>query len=249
MSGLRTVIGLHACAEVLKVRPKAIREVWLRGDHERVAALKPWLQFSQRQRVLLKVQSAKTLDALGSGHQGLAVIVDGGPELDWSALKTAPKAIIVALDQVEDPHNVGALLRTAWLVGAHGLLVPDRRSAHMTATVAKVASGGAEHVPLEVVDNLAQALTDLKDSGFWIFGLAHDADQNLWQMRLPDKVVWVLGSEEAGMRSTTEKQCDERVQLFQTESTASYNVAVAGGMALSETLRQWNSVKSQGNNL
>ncbi len=238
---LRAVIGLHACLEAKKIRPRAIKEIWLKTGFERSAQLKVWADFAKAKKIVIKEQSDRNLDRIGSGHQGLCIFLDESPKFDYKTLDSE-QMLLVALDEVEDPHNLGAVLRTAWLFGAKAVFVPERRSAQLTATVAKVASGGAEHVAIEVVHNLPQTLEEIKKHDFWIYGLAHQGKQELWQLELPKKVIWVVGSEDSGLRKTCANVCDELVSIRQTDSSASFNASVATAIAISETARQWNNL-------
>ncbi len=245
--GLRQVIGLHSVREVFQVRPRSVKRLWLRAGWETSQDLAELGQRAQQMGIPMEVTSVEQLERLGSGHQGLCVAVSESPLLDWDQVKGAEKMLLLALDGVEDPHNLGAILRTSWLMGVAGVIIPEMRSVGLTPTVAKVACGGAEHVPLEVETNLAAVLERLREAGFWIFGLeASDSSRQLWDLELPDKVVWVLGSEEKGLRSPVRRACDEGVQIPQLEARASYNVSVACAMALAETLRQWNLSKNIG---
>jgi 23S rRNA (guanosine2251-2'-O)-methyltransferase len=237
-SSLRPVIGGHACAEALKIRGSAIREVWVKGGQERSAHFKPWVDFCKSKRVPLKIVSEETLAKLGSGHQGLALFLDETPQCDWAAIEQAESSTLCALDEIEDPQNLGAILRTSWLAGVQAIITPTRRAASLTATVAKVASGGAEHVPIEVVQNWLPFLTDLREQGFWIFGLSGPSKKSLWSLQIPAKVIWIVGSEESGLRSSTAKICDELVSIPQTEQSSSYNASIAAAIAFAETLRQ-----------
>lgn len=237
----RHVVGLHACREVQIVRPETIEEVWLKTGYESSEELKGWAAFAKKARIQMKVMGLSSLDKVASGHQGLCLTVSGQPEFDWDQLKAENKKIaLMALDQIEDPHNLGAILRSAWLLGVTALIIPERRSVHLTASVAKVACGGAEHVPILAVTQLPETLKSLKEDGFWVFGLDGNAQKDIWSLEMPQKVVWVVGSEESGLRSTTKKQCDETVRLFQVTRDASLNASVASAIALAETVRQWN---------
>jgi 23S rRNA (guanosine2251-2'-O)-methyltransferase len=167
--------------------------------------------------------------------------VNDAPEVEWETLKTKPQVMVVALDGVEDPHNVGAILRTAWLMRAEALFVPESRAAHLTPSAVKVASGGAEHIPVHVEANLPSLLQSLKDMGFWIYGLSHKGERSFWQMEYPEKVAWVIGSESKGLRTPVERACDELVSIPQASAAASYNASVAAAIAMTETQRQWQS--------
>jgi 23S rRNA (guanosine2251-2'-O)-methyltransferase len=160
------------------------------------------------------------------------------PELDFAALEAAEEATLIALDEVEDPHNLGAILRTAWLLGVQGVLTPEHRSAHLSPAVSKVAQGAAEHVPVVRETALPERLKRLKEHGFWILGMSHKAKQDLFRLDIPKKVVWVLGSESSGLRKSVEGACDDLISIPQGVADASYNVSVAAALALGETFRQ-----------
>jgi 23S rRNA (guanosine2251-2'-O)-methyltransferase len=238
---IRTVIGIHAAREVLKVRPQKVTEIWLRRDYEHSQELTFFADWAKKNGKKLQVRDEGALTKIAPSHQGVAVLVGETPELDLDALGDLPpekKTILVALDEITDPHNIGAILRTAWLMGARGLLVPEHRAGGLTPSAMKVASGGAEHIPLHVVGNLQHELRDLKDKGFWIYGLAGEGRNELASLRLNEKVVWVVGSEEKGIRSSIRNQCDELVRIPQLSADASYNASVATAIALYETHRQ-----------
>jgi 23S rRNA (guanosine2251-2'-O)-methyltransferase len=237
----RQVVGIHACREVLKVRPEAVESITLITDFERSADLKIFGDFAKKRGVKLFKKDDAFLKKIASSHQGVCLAVTAAPELEFEEISNDPNEpmVLMALDEVSDPHNVGAILRTAWLTGTRGLLVTDRRAAHLTPAVCKVASGGAEHVPLYISGNLGTDLSYLKEKGFWIFGLAGGANsKSLLQMDLPARVLWILGAEDKGMRSSTRKLCDELVAIPQQDPEASYNASVAAGIALFESLRQ-----------
>jgi 23S rRNA (guanosine2251-2'-O)-methyltransferase len=236
----RIVIGLHSALEVLKVRPTKITEIWLKEGADRSQDHKPFIDFAKSRRIRLHIKPLAALDKVAPSHQGVCLMVSETPELDLEVLNPAitKNLLIVALDEISDPHNVGAILRTAWLMGAKALLVPELRSAHLTPSVIKVACGGAEHVPVVVSTNLASDLTYLKDKGFWIYGLAGEATTTLWKARFHEHTVLVVGSEDKGLRSTTAKACDELISIPQTAMGASFNASVAAGMAIYEVVRQ-----------
>ncbi len=237
--GARWVVGIHSCEETLIVRPKKIREVWLREDYLSSESLRHIADRAAKNKVLVHKKSAGQLDMIGSGNQGVALAALSSPELDWSGLsKDDAKHIVLILDGLEDPHNLGSILRTAWLVGAKAILIPEDRAVGLTPTVCKIASGGAEHVPVEQHTNLASIMQKLKDSGFWIYGLSEKGKRKPWEFELPSKVAWVVGNEGSGLRITTERACDELVRIPQVESGSSYNASIALAMALTETCRQ-----------
>lgn len=236
--GERLTIGIHSVREALRVRPHAVRLLALRDDFERAPQLKELAELAGFSSITIKALSGHDLDALGSGHQGAAAILTENPTLDFEALAELKTCVLVACDGLEDPANLGSVLRSAWLLGAKGVLVPQDRSVSLTTAAAKVASGGAEHVPVEVVSNLPRELERLREAGFWIFGLAEAGKGRPWDFKLPEKIVWVVGSESAGLRVTVERVCDELVRLPQVEGGSSFNAAVALTMALYESARQ-----------
>lgn len=234
----RLTIGIHSVREALKVRPHAVRILGLRDDYLRAPQLKEIFELAEAAGVTVKSLTAGELDSIGSGHQGATAIVTETPSVDRAALRELESCVILACDGIEDPANLGAVMRSAWLLGAKAILIPQDRAVGLTVATSKVASGGAEHVPVEAVSNLPRELQEWRDAGFWIFGLAESGKAKAWDMKIPQKVVWVLGSESSGLRITVERACDELVQLPQVAGGSSFNAAVSASMALYETCRQ-----------
>jgi len=239
----RQVIGIHAALEAIKIRPSKITEIWLREGSDRSADHQPFIEFAKNKKVRLHFKPQPVLDKVASSHQGVYLLVSETPEIELNDLippadQPEARQLVVALDEISDPHNVGAILRTAWLMGVKALLVPENRSAHLTPAVIKVACGGAEHVPLVICKNLAIDLTYLKDNGFWVYGLAGETKNTLWGTQFHENVVLVVGSEEKGLRSTTSQVCDELLSIPQTVKGASFNASVAAGMAIYEVVRK-----------
>lgn len=236
--GARWVVGIHSCEETLKVRPKAIREIWFRQDYESSQQLRELADSAQHFKIKIHQKSPGQIDQIGSGNQGVALAVTESPELDWSTLEGEGRRLVLVCDGLEDPQNLGSIVRTAWLAGADAILIPEDRAVGLTPAVCKIASGGAEHVPVEVATNLPTEMQRLKDAGFWIYGLSEKGTRKPWDFNLPEKVAWVVGSEGSGMRITTERACDELVRIPQVASGSSYNASIAVAMALTETARQ-----------
>lgn len=239
----RVVIGHHACEEVKKVRPGSILEIWCRAGHEKASPAKDWIEWAKRNGVKTQLVGAPKLNELGQGHQNMAVLTNEIPSLNWSKLKSDERGLVMILDEIEDPHNLGAIVRSTWVAGGDAVIVTERRSASMTPTVAKVACGGVEHIPIEVSSNLLSTFEDLKEAGFWIFGLAPEARGDVWEQKLPEKVAWVVGAEDKGLRTSTRQRCDELVSLQQISASMSYNASVAASLAIFETLRQWKVIE------
>lgn len=230
--------GRHAILEALAVRAKDVQVLWLRQGWESSQELRDLEERARRQKIKIEVKPPAALDRFCATHQGALVVVSTRPQLDFAGLNNFDVSTILALDGLEDPHNLGAVLRTAWLAGVHGLLVPEDRAVGLTATVHKVACGGVEHVPVLEANQFGPSIEKLKEQGYWVFGLSHRATKGLFDMKLPEKVVWALGAEDKGLRTSTERLCDELVSIPQLDAAASYNVSVATAMALTETLRQ-----------
>ncbi len=234
----RAIIGQHAILEVLKVRPKSIKQAWLKQGWESSADLHE-LQTEMKSRGL-KVDTVPVayLDKISVSHQGAAVFSSETPEVNFTEMARLEKAIALVLDGIEDPQNLGAIIRTSWLMGVAGLIIPEDRAVGLTASAHKVACGGVEHVPVERTTNFTNPLEELKKNGYWVFGLSHEGERSLFDLQIPDKVVWCIGSEEKGLRVTTERLCDELIRIPQISAAASYNASVATAIALTETHRQ-----------
>lgn len=233
----RIVPGFHAIREVLAVRPKGVRALWLREGFEHSQELKALQSEVFRLKAKIEIKPVSSLDRLCATHQGAILMVEGKPEFSFAKLENKATSILVYLDGIEDPHNLGAILRTSWLVGADGLFIPEDRAVGLTPTAHKVACGGAEHVPIEEIVNFTNRADQLKKMGYWMFGLSHKAKQTIFDIKIPEKVIWAIGSEDRGLRGSTERLCDELVSIPQVSAAASYNASVATGMALAESLR------------
>ncbi len=186
---------------------------------------------------------AARLDGMtgGARHQGVAARVEAGaPAQDLDSvlggLDEAP--LLLILDGVTDPHNLGACLRVADAMGVHAVLAPKDRAAGITAAVEKVASGAAESVPFIAVTNLARTMRELKEREIWLVGADQGAERDLYSARLEGPLAWVLGAEGEGMRRLTRETCDELARIPMLGAVESLNVAVSAGIVLAETRRQ-----------
>lgn len=234
----RVVVGNHAIKEALRVRPKMIKGLWLKIGWESSADLREIEELARFSKVKIEPRQESVIDKFGSSHQGAALFVDGAPNLNIKGLEKFEKSVVLMLDGIEDPHNLGAILRTSWLTGVHGVLIPEDRAVGLTPIVHKVACGGVEHVPVEETTNFAKYAEELKKQGYWIYGLSPRGRRSIFELELPSKVVWAIGAEDKGLRVTTERLCDELAFIPQSSESASYNASVATAMALTETLRQ-----------
>ena len=242
--------GIHAVRVLLTRHPQRVRRVLLAGgrDAGRLAEIRA---LAQRAGVQVAAADDALLAKLAEGerHQGVvAEIVPraGDPETQLEeALEAAGAApLLLVLDGVQDPHNLGACLRSADAAGVAAVIVPRDRAAGLTPVVRKVAAGAAETVPLVPVVNLARTLRELKDRGIWLVGTDDAADQTLYEADLKGPLALVMGSEGEGMRRLTRECCDQRVSIPMAGAVESLNVSVATGVALFEAVRQRSSAGS-----
>lgn len=176
----------------------------------------------------------------GAVHQGIAALVAPleEPVLEDILARCGDNALVLALDQVSDPHNVGAILRSAAAFGAAGVIVTDRHTPSDTGTLAKAASGALEIVPLVRAVNLARALDQLKETGFWTYGLAEDGDSRIGDLDLKGRTCIVLGAEGEGLRRLTAEKCDRLVTIPTSDALSALNVSNAAAVAAYEWARQ-----------
>jgi 23S rRNA (guanosine2251-2'-O)-methyltransferase len=242
MSGSRFIFGFHAITSRLRQNAASIREIFLDADR-RDQRVRDIVKLAETQGVRLIVCEGARLAALAGDarYQGVAariditrVHVDIGDVLDTL---TEP-ALLLVLDGIQDPHNLGACLRVADAFGVHAVVAPKDRAVGLTAAVHKVASGAADTVPYISVTNLARTLRELKQRGLTILGTVAGADTQLGTLKIDGPVAWVLGSEEKGMRRLTRENCDQLVSIPMLGSVESLNVSVSAGICLFETRRQ-----------
>jgi len=242
------LFGIHAVQAALEYSPQKIRRAWI--DEQRLdARLKQVLDELAGLGLSPEKADRKKLDKLADGknHQGIVISVElpamrGEEQLkqDVSALSAMPFYLV--LDQVQDPHNLGACLRTADAVGVQGIIVTKDNAAGITPTVCKVASGAAETVPVYQVTNLARVLRWLKEQNIWIMGAAGETEQSLYDMKLDMPLAIVMGAEGSGMRHLTRQHCDFLVKIPMAGQVESLNVSVAAGVLLYEAFRQKNTL-------
>ncbi len=235
---MRTAIGLHACREALSAHPKEIRKAILSRDWEKSGDLKELRKVLQSLKIQTEFQAVQQLDRIGSHHQGIALDINHTPEPDWTTLLKKDRQVYVALDGIEDPHNLGAMIRSSWLLGVDAILSLKNRSVGLTPTVHKTASGGTEHVPVEFHANLQSSIEWLKEQGVWVMGLSEKGNKSIFSVEIPKKVLWIVGGEEKGIRKSYQDLCDDLVTIPQTVAHHSFNASVALGITLAETWRQ-----------
>ena len=253
MSSPKVLFGFHAVGVRLKTAPKSIIEIFYEPTR-RDARMRQFLEKVAEAGIrVVEADGMRLAKIAGShGHQGVAARVQeikqvhsldellenleaANAELPADQ-RTNP--LILVLDGVTDPHNLGACLRVADGAGAHCVIAPKDHAAGINATVAKVASGAAETVPYFMVTNLARTLGELKERSIWVIGTSDDAPRTIYQADLKVPTALVLGAEGAGMRQLTRKNCDELVSIPMRGAVESLNVSVASGVCLYEALRQ-----------
>jgi len=237
----RVVFGFHAVLARLRADPKSVIEIFL-DETRNDARAKDLAAAAERAGVHLMRVPTKRLDGFygGGRHQGVVARVDvkaAGASLD-EILESVEKPLLLVLDGVTDPHNLGACLRVANAAGAHAVIAPKDRSAGITPAVSKVASGAAESTPYLMVTNLARALAQVKERNIWVVGADEHAEQTLYQADLPGSIAWVLGAEGEGMRRLTRESCDFLVRIPMGGDVASLNVSVSAGICLFESVRR-----------
>ncbi len=209
-------------------------EVWAT---ERAVAAEPWLRENGR-RVSVKPERELTEAAATRDHQGVVAWCEPYRYADAYELATAERPLLVCLDQVSDPHNLGAVCRTAEGAGATGVVVPAHGSARVTPAVARASAGAVEHVPVAVVTNLARYLADVKSGTLWVVGAAGDAPRTMWEADLSGGVALVFGAEGKGLRPLVRRTCDELISIPLSGTVESLNVSVAAAVLLYEVRRQ-----------
>jgi 23S rRNA (guanosine2251-2'-O)-methyltransferase len=242
MAETRLIHGFHAVISRVRQNAASIREVYVdqARDDRRVRELKALVEGHGLRLMLV---DAKRLDGMTGNerHQGVAARVEAAKlptHVDDVLDALAEPPLLLILDGVTDPHNLGACLRVADAMGAHAVVAPKDRAVGLNATVAKVASGAAETVPYIAVTNLARTMRELKDRGVWLIGADEQGEQSLFDAKLDGALCWVLGAEGEGMRRLTRESCDLLVRIPMLGSVESLNVSVSAGICLAETRRQ-----------
>ncbi|GAB2712362.1 MULTISPECIES: 23S rRNA (guanosine(2251)-2'-O)-methyltransferase RlmB [Comamonas] len=252
MSSPKVLFGFHAVGVRMKTAPKSIIEVYFESTR-RDARMRQFLERAKEAGVrLIEADAPRIAKLAGShGHQGVAARVEEIKDtrtldelLDDLEEAGVTSPLLLVLDGVTDPHNLGACLRVADGAGAHAVIAPKDHAVGINATVAKVASGAAETVPYFMVTNLARTLKELKERNVWIIGTSDDAPNTLYQVDLKGPVALVLGAEGDGMRQLTRKTCDELIGIPMMGAVSSLNVSVASGVCLYEALRQRTPAKA-----
>ena len=237
------IYGIHAVQALLERAPERFQEVFiLKGREDK--RLMPLIHALEAQGVVIQLANRQFLDEKSEGavHQGIIARVKPGRQYQENDLPDLiaelENPFFLILDGVTDPHNLGACLRSADAAGVHAVIAPKDKAVGINATVAKVASGAAEHVPYIMVTNLARTLREIKEYDIWVVGTDDQAETSLYQTQVAGPIAWVMGAEGEGMRRLTREHCDELVNIPMAGSVSSLNVSVASGVCLFETVRQ-----------
>jgi 23S rRNA (guanosine2251-2'-O)-methyltransferase len=236
--------GIHAVKEALEAQRPIDRIAIAKGRQD--TRIEEIVQLARKNSIPVRFEDRNQLDRLANSkdHQGVVALAAAraAATLD-DILATGNQArgqigLIILLDGIEDPHNLGAIVRTALAAGAYGVVIPERRAAGLTDTVARTSAGALAHLPVVKVTNLARAMEELKQAGYWLVGLDERADKTYTEVDYTSPVGIVLGSEGQGLHELTRKRCDFVVSLPTTGPVKSLNASVAAGIVLFEAVRQ-----------
>ena len=248
MSNQEYVYGIHAVNSVVRQHASSsvsVEKLWvLAGRKDR--RMSELVTVAQQNGISIESTQRSQLDILANGarHQGVVALVtrSGAAAKDVSLesllAREEPNLFLLILDGVQDPHNLGACLRTADATGVHAVLAPKDRAVSLNATAKKVACGAAETVPFIQVTNLANAMRKIQQSGVWITGTTGEAEKNIYDVDLKGRIALVMGAEGEGIRRLTQENCDDLVKIPMAGSVESLNVSVATGVCLYEAVRQ-----------
>lgn len=240
------LIGIHAVKEALAAGHALERVVVAHGRHgERMQEI---VTLARQRGIPVRFEERRQLDRLAESehHQGVVALAGAKRTLELEELlaQAHKPALLVLLDGVEDPRNLGAIVRTALAAGADGVAIPERRSAGLTETVAQTSAGALEHLPVARVKNVARAMELMKEAGLWLVGLDERASKVYSEADLKGPTALVLGGEGKGLHELTRKQCDFLVRIPTTGPVQSLNVSVAAGVVLFEAVRQRGAKKA-----
>lgn len=242
MTETRLIHGFHAITSKLRHSPEAVKEIHV-AEGRQDGRTRDLQDLAGAAGVRLIVTDPARLDGMtgGARHQGVVARVSVTDKYltlaDIMETLSGP-ALLLVLDGVTDPHNLGACLRVADAAGAHAVVAPKDRACGLNATAIKVASGAADTVPYVMVTNLARALRELRDAGVWVVGAAGEATKDIYAVDQTGPFAWVFGAEGTGLRRLTRETCDELARIPMLGSVDSLNVSVAAGVCLFETRRQ-----------
>ncbi|MDP8228902.1 MAG: 23S rRNA (guanosine(2251)-2'-O)-methyltransferase RlmB [Candidatus Electryoneaceae bacterium] len=240
------VYGRRAVAELLETSLIVVKIMILESGQGR--SLDQLLHSARAKSIPIIIKKRAELERITSGgvHQGVVAFYEAPksltvPEL-LDQLNDNAEELLILLDGVEDPHNFGAIIRSAEVLGVGGVIFRKHRAAGLTPTVIKASAGAALRLPLAITPNLDYAIRLLKDSNYWIYGLDQDGDVSLWETDLTGKIGYIMGGEGAGLASLTRKRCDRLIRIPQKGKIGSLNVSVSAALAMAEWLKQSDKV-------
>jgi 23S rRNA (guanosine2251-2'-O)-methyltransferase len=229
------VYGRRPVREVLRAGRRQILELLAT---ERALAAEPWLRDESGLRVHVRLEAALTQAAGSRDHQGVAAFCEPYRYADAYELVQAARPLIACLDQVTDPHNLGAICRSVEGAGATGVVITEHKSARVTPAVSRASAGAVEHVSVAVVVNLSRFLTDVKGNEFWVWAATGDAETSVWSADFRTGTALVFGAEGRGLRPLVRRACDDAFSIPLAGRVESLNVSVAAGISLFEAARQ-----------
>jgi 23S rRNA (guanosine2251-2'-O)-methyltransferase len=239
---VNVIFGINAVTEALKARGRSFE--WIGVSKERNdLRLQRLIQECRKNSIALRFLPRIELDQLArtASHQGVVAVTSSKAYVDLDdvlAAKRGEYSLLIVLDGVEDPHNLGAILRTADACGVNGVVIPERRASGVTGTVAKSSAGASEHLPVAKVTNISRTLEELKTKGVWIVGLDERGKQNYDEIDYKMDCAVVLGAEGKGLHDLVSRRCDFLVSIPMLGEVRSLNVSVAAGVVLYEAVRQ-----------
>jgi 23S rRNA (guanosine2251-2'-O)-methyltransferase len=236
--------GIHAVKEALEAQRPIDRIAIAKGRQD--TRVEEIVQLARKQGVPVRFEDRAQLDRIADSkdHQGVVALAAARRAATLEDILARANGshtgmgLIVLLDGVEDPHNLGAIVRTTLAAGAHGVVIPERRAAGLTDTVARASAGALEYLPVAKVTNLVRTMEELKEAGYWLVGLDEDGDKNYTEVDYTSPTGIVLGGEGKGLHDLTRKRCDFVVKLPTVGPVKSLNVSVAAGVVLFEAIRQ-----------
>ncbi len=236
--------GIHTITAVLENNPQRVRQLFVQ-EGRRDPRTQVLIDLAEKHDISVQIASHRSLDhwTAQAVHQGIvAQVVPYAPgteaELEPFLENITTPIFLLVLDGLQDPHNLGACLRTANAAGVHGVIIPKDKSASLTPTVHKVASGAIEMTAIFLVTNLSRVLRNLQARGIWVYGLSDDAEKSLYQEKLQGNIALVLGAEGEGLRRLTREHCDQLLRIPMQGTVSSLNVSVATGICVFEAVRQ-----------
>jgi 23S rRNA (guanosine2251-2'-O)-methyltransferase len=245
------IYGRHAVISALETQ-RSLHRIWIISRLRYDPRFHPLLSQAKSNGIVIDEVDTRRLDQMTQGAKHQGVVAQVAPyaytelaELIEQARAKSDQPVLVAVDGITDPHNLGAIIRTAEALGAQGLILPQRRSVGVTSTVVKVATGALEYFPVARVVNLSRALEDLKKGGFWIYGTAAAASEPVHTIKFSGPTAVVIGSEGEGLSLLVQRHCDALISIPLQGNTPSLNASVAAGMVLYEIYRQrWANILS-----